>query len=247
MRVAALYDIHGNIDALDAVLAEVEAERVDRMVIGGDVAWGPFPAEVLARLRRHDAHWLRGNTDRDIAAVLDEGGSPGNWVKEMDRWCSGRLTEEERTFLSDLPGTLAVAVDGLGEALFCHGTPRSEDEIITAITPDEEVAAALDGVKQDIVVCGHTHSQFDRTIGSRRLVNAGSVGLPYEDEPGARWAIIGPEVTFKRTEYDVAAAVARVNGSECPAAEWFAGSLSAPTPRDEAIETFEKRRKASPN
>lgn len=241
-RVAALYDIHGNAAALDAVLEEINLEGIEQIVIGGDVVWGPFPSEVLRRLRAIDALWVRGNTDRDVAAGADRGVTPADWIEEMDTWCAEQLTPQERGFLRDLPRNVAVSVDGFGDVLFCHATPRSEDEIITAITPDEDVTAVLEGVQEELIVCGHTHSQFDRTVGTKRVVNAGSVGLPYEDSAGAYWTILGPDVTSRRTHYDTAAAAARVRDAGCPAAEWFAEVLDAPMPRDQATRDFEARR-----
>ncbi len=244
-RVAAIYDIHGNIDALEAVLAEVEAEGVDLVVVGGDVAWGPFPAEVVARIRALDrpARLIRGNADREVATRAGEADGLDAWVAEVNLWCADQLTPDELRFLETLPETTSIAVDEIGEMLFCHATPRSDEEIITAITPEEDVAAVLEGVRQSVVVCGHTHSQFDRRARTHRLVNAGSVGLPYEDAPGAYWAIIGPDVILKRTEYDITSAATRIRESGCPDADGFAEAVTSPLPRNDAITTFESRRR----
>ena len=191
MRIAALYDIHGNVPALDAVLAEVDA---DVILVGGDFVAGPWPAETYERLRslEGDVRFIRGNADRE---VVDE--EPGRAPPELMEFVRERLPEEAFGFLRTLPLTVSV-----GRALFCHATPRNDEEIFTRISPDERWREALAGVDADVVVCGHTHIQFDRRIGDIRLVNAGSVGMPYEREPGAYWALLdGTDVEQRRTEY----------------------------------------------
>lgn len=191
MRVAALYDIHGNLPALDAVLAEVDA---DVILVGGDFVAGAWPAETYERLSSldGDVRFIRGNADREV--VEEE---PGRAPPELMEFVHERLPEEAFAFLRSLPLT-----ETIGRMLFCHATPRSDDEIFTRISPDERWRDALAGVDAEVVVCGHTHIQFDRHIGDIRLVNAGSVGMPYEREPGAYWALLdGPEVELRRTEY----------------------------------------------
>ena len=198
MTVAALYDVHGNLPALDAVLPEIDA---DQIVVGGDFVAGPWPAETLDRLRAlgSRALFIRGNADREIVEPSAEGRSGGPPPALME-FVRERLSSEQLEFLMGLPLTETVAVDGLGDVLFCHATPRSDEELLTRISPDERWLAALEGVTAEIVVCGHTHVQFDRRIGDRRVVNAGSVGMPYEAEPGAYWLQLGPEVALRRTE-----------------------------------------------
>ena len=196
MRVAALYDVHGNLTALDAILAEVEAEVI---VVGGDVAAGPWPAETLARLREldGDVRFIRGNADRELVE-REQGLAPLHLLEFVRQ----RLSADDLAFLGSLPLTETIDVDGLGSVLFCHATPRNDEEILTRISPDESWGAALDGVDADVVVCGHTHMQFERTIGGIRLVNAGSIGMPYEREPGAYWALFGTDVELCRTPYE---------------------------------------------
>ena len=191
MRIAALYDIHGNVPALDAVLADADAEVI---LVGGDFVAGPWPAETYERLRslEGDVRFIRGNADRE---VVDE--EPGRAPPELMEFVRERLPEEAFGFLRTLPLTVSV-----GRALFCHATPRNDEEIFTRISPDERWEEALAGVDAEVVVCGHTHIQFDRRIGDIRLVNAGSVGMPYEREPGAYWALLdGTDVELRRTEY----------------------------------------------
>ena len=190
MRVAALYDVHGNLPALDAVLAEVDA---DVIVVGGDFAVGPWPAETVERLRNleGDVRFIRGNAEREL---VEE--AAGRAPPELLEFVRARLSEDQLEFLAGLPLTTTV-----GDALFCHATPRSDEEILTRISSDQRWQEALAGVDAELVVCGHTHVQFDRRIGDVRLVNAGSVGMPYEDAPGAYWALLGADVELQRTEY----------------------------------------------
>ena len=190
MRVAALYDVHGNLPALDAVLAEVDA---DVIVVGGDFAVGPWPAETVERLRNldRDVRFIRGNAERELVEEAD-----GRAPPELLEFVRARLSEDQLEFLAALPLTTTV-----GDALFCHATPRSDEEILTRISSDQRWQEALAGVDAELVVCGHTHVQFDRRIGDVRLVNAGSVGMPYEDAPGAYWALLGADVELQRTEY----------------------------------------------
>jgi putative phosphoesterase len=200
VRVAALYDVHGNLPALDAVLAEVAREDVDAIVVGGDSVAGPFPSPTLARLRAlgDRVRWIRGNADRELVP-----GEQGNGPPELIEWVRSKLSEEELDFLYRLPEQLALDVDDVGRVLFVHATPRNDTEIFTALTPDERVAPILEGVDADLVVCGHTHVQFDRVVAGTRIVNAGSVGMAYEDEPGAYWLLLGPDVEHRRTAYEL--------------------------------------------
>ena len=223
MRVAALYDIHGNLPALDAVLADLDA---DVIVVGGDFVAGPWPAETLERLRGldGDVRFIRGNADREV--VEEE---PGLAPPELMEFVRERLSDEQVAFLADLPLTESIEVDGLGSVLFCHATPRSDEEILTRISAEERWADALSGVDADVVVCGHTHVHFDRRVDGIRLVNSGSVGMPYEDEPGAYWTLLGPEVEFRRTQFEQGDIAAAGWPDEWPAA----------TP-EEATEFFEK-------
>jgi putative phosphoesterase len=228
MRVAALYDVHGNLPALEAVLAEVEREGVDAIVCGGDTCAGPMPREALERLQERGARFVRGNADREL----------GDWPAE-------RLTEEQRGFLSRLPLSVSLDVDGLGAVLFCHATPRSDEEIITRLTPEDEVAAALEGVREHTVVCGHVHVQYDRRIGEKRVVNAGSVGLPYEGRAAAFWTLLGPDVEHRATAYDVVAAVERMRATGYPGLDdYVSDSLVESADPEEVSRYFENLRGA---
>ncbi|HWG56478.1 MAG TPA: metallophosphoesterase family protein [Gaiellaceae bacterium] len=225
MRVAALCDVHGNLPALEAVLAEVAALDVDTIVCGGDAVAGPFPLECLERLRAAGAVFVRGNADRPTPRAPD-----GTW-----EFVLGRIGEANAAFLAEQP--IAVSVDGV---LYCHGSPRDDDEILTKVSPDERFRDALAGVRERVVVGGHTHVQFDRVVDGVRFVNAGSVGIPYEGRRGAFWALLdGGEVEFRRTPYAVDAAAALVRTSEYPAAEQIAGWLLEPEDPDEVSAYFE--------
>jgi putative phosphoesterase len=187
--VATLYDIHGNLEALEAVLAEVPQDAT--IVVGGDVcAGGSHPSETLERLRGLGDRvlWLRGNADRELKP-----GEPGLAPPGVLDPTREALTGEQIEFLYANPPTVRI-----GRTLYCHATPRNDLDIFTARTPEEQIAFIFEDVDADVVVCGHTHVQFDRTIAGRRVVNSGSVGSPYEDEPGAYWTL---DLEPRRTEY----------------------------------------------
>jgi predicted phosphodiesterase len=196
MRVAALYDVHANLPALEAVLEEVPDDAL--ILLGGDHVYGPFPAQTLERLHGlgERAVWLRGNCDRELT-------EPGTGPASLDvlDFVRERLTAEQVGFLHGLPASLRLPVDGLGEVLFCHATPRSDVDFFSDETPEDRLLPQLAGAGAATVVCGHSHLQFERRIGGVRVVNAGSVGMAYEDEPGAYWALLGPDVELRRTSF----------------------------------------------
>ena len=243
-RIAAIYDIHGNLPALEAVLAEIRREGVEEVVVGGDVLPGPLPVETLDLLLALDLSvaFLRGNGDRAVLeerAGIDSGALPAQ-AREIVRWTARQISDEQAERLAAWPATLRRAVDGLGEVLFCHATPRSDTEIFTRETPEERLLPVLAGAGADVVVCGHTHMPFDRTVGGTRVVNAGSAGMPY-GEPGARWLLLGPGIEPRRTPYDYAAAAARIRAAGYPQAESFAAtSILRPPSEAEMVERFEK-------
>jgi predicted phosphodiesterase len=225
MRVAALYDIHGNLAALDAVLDDVRRAGVDRIVVGGDVVPGPMAFEALERLRAVDlpVDCITGNGDREVLAHragLENSTLPAQ-VREALRWSAGQLDDELARWMAGWPATLRLSLPELGDVLFCHATPRSDTEIVTRLTRDTHVAAILEGADASLVVCGHTHMQFDRRIGRTRLVNAGSVGMPF-GVPGAFWLLLGPQVELRHTSYDLAAAAERIRATDYPDASDFA-------------------------
>ena len=234
MRVAAVSDIHGNLPALEAVLADVEREGVDQIIVGGDSVSGPWPAEVLERLEAVEARIVRGNADR-LVLERDE--------THLGAWSADRLGHERLAAVARWPLTLELEVVGLGRVLLCHSTPGSDDPIYTRITPDGDVIEVLGPVSADVVVCGHTHIQYDRRLSSGlRLVNPGSVGLPYEGRRGAFWALLGPDVEFRHTPYDVDATAAAIRALGSPMEEELIELLVEPVDSDTATAEFEQLR-----
>ena len=247
MKVAALYDIHGNLPALDAVLKELENVRPDLIVVGGDIVSGPMPKRVLERLSQLSTPMraLRGNADREVVMAFDDlplALKVPEEVREDTRWVAQQVERSQRDFLAHLPEQITLHIEGLGDTLFCHATPRSDEEIFTPITPQERLNVIFTGIQQQIIVCGHTHMQFERRVGRRRILNAGSVGMPYADSPGAYWLLLGPEGSeFRKTLYEVKTAAQQVRASGYPHAQDFAEEnvLTVPTAA-EATEVFEQ-------
>ncbi len=251
MRVAVLADIHGNLPALEAVLAELDRLAVDRVVLNGDIAGGPLPGETLARLTElgERAVWVHGNGERGLVAGFDRalGSGSGAEAAHEDDLAVGRLlTRAERDLLADLPMTVTLEVDGLGAVLFCHATPRRDDEMLLVDSPPSRYAAALGGVTADLVVLGHTHMPFDRLFDRRRVVNPGSVGMPY-GHAGAAWALLGPGVELRRTAYDAADAAGRLGRSRWPGAQGWADEFVLRQYSDlEALEAFTQQAGEAP-
>jgi putative phosphoesterase len=190
MPVATLYDVHGNLRALEAVLAEIPDGAT--IVVGGDVvAGGEQPSETLERLRALDDRvvWIRGNADRELRR--EEGSTvPEEFIGPT----IAALTEEQIEFLHSLPESVQI-----DDVLYVHASPRNDVDIFTELTPEERIAFLFADIDADVVVCGHTHMQFDRVVAGKRVVNSGSVGMPYEQEPGAYWTL---DLEHRRTPYD---------------------------------------------
>lgn len=227
MNVLALYDIHGNVDALDAVLADPRAARPDAVVVGGDAVPGPFARATLERLDAIGVplHWVRGNGEREVAAAV---GTDPQQLDEMAArtaaLSAAELGEDRAQRLGELG--LTVQLDGV---LFCHASPRRDDEMLSRLSSPERWAAALDGVSAGLVVAGHTHQQDDRRVGAVRFVNAGSVGLPYEGDGAARWLWIADgEPELRHTPYDAATAGARILAAGWPDERSVRGALVDP-------------------
>src|SRR5438034_2129625 len=231
MRVAALADIHGNLPALEAVLRDVEREKPDFIVFCGDVSSGPMPAETIDLLRTiKGARFVRGNADRGLIEVFD-GHPPPQMPGPYADWASAQLDRSQRDFLAGFEPSVQIE-----RILFCHAVPANDTDVFTVETPDDRVRELMHGVDADFVVCGHTHMQFDRKVGHLRIVNPGSVGMPY-GEPGAYWAMLGPGVELRRTGYDREAAARRMRVKGSEDAEQFAREnvLQVPTV-DQAME-----------
>jgi putative phosphoesterase len=244
--IAAIYDIHGNLPALRAVLSDAARQGVSGYVIGGDVAAGPLPAETIGELTAltHRAEFVRGNADREVVDAYDRGQVNVSDVEDPAAraavYAAGRISLHQRDFLDSFLPSLRIEVPGLGDVLFCHGSPRSDSEILTSITPERRLSEVLALVEEATVVCGHTHQQFDRTVGGVRVINAGSVGIPYEGRPGAYWALLGPGVELRRTEYDLRSALDELEASGFPDLhEMVRDSLLDPADPGEVARLFE--------
>ena len=238
-RVAALYDIHGNLPALEAALAAADAAGAAEIVVGGDAVLGPMPRESLERLVALGprARFIRGNCDRLVVRAFD--GDPlarlPQAVRDPILWTARQLDRGHRDVLAGWPETLAIDVGGLGEVLFCHATPRSDEELFTRLSPVERVRPMLAGVTQSTVVCGHTHMQFDRAVGGARVVNAGSVGMPFAP-PAAYWLLLGPGARLMKTDYDLARTDKLVRATSYPQPNEFLH----PYTEEQALALFEK-------
>ncbi len=252
MSTAALYDIHGNLPALEAVLDELAVLDVEQVVVGGDVLPGPMPRETLDRLLHIDrpVHFIHGNGELAVLALLAAsseeavtywGTTSGRPMPEqyrpVYRWTAQQVRGEYASLVSRWPATLRLDVGGLGPVLFCHGTPRSETEVVTALTPEDRLRPLFEPLPASVVVCGHTHMQFDRQVGRTRLVNAGSVGEPYGD-PAACWLLLGPGVELRRTPYDLQRAAERIRLTDYPAAEESAQAVLQPPSVEDMLALF---------
>jgi predicted phosphodiesterase len=232
LRVAVVSDVHGNAVALAAVLAELEREQPDLIVFGGDLTWGPLPVETFALASGLNARFVRGNAER---AVLENKSST-----EREQWMQANHTPEMREFLAGFEQHVAVAVDGLGPVRVCHGSPRTDEECVTPETPEARVREFSEGIDERVIVTAHVHIQFDREVAGIRSVNAGSVGLPYEGRPGAYWALLGPEVDLRRTEYDLDEAVVRYRATDIPGVEEIVELMVSPPEPREVIDHAEQ-------
>jgi predicted phosphodiesterase len=242
MRVAAIYDNHGNLPALEAVLDEIQQAGVDSIVVGGDVLPGPMPRETIACLLHLSIPMRCIYGNGEIATLEQMAGKEPVAVPEPHRpviqWTAEQLDDKHDRLLSAWPKTLRLQLQSLGEVLFCHATPRSENEIFTRRTPEERLLPIFEGLGAAVVVCGHTHMQFDRMIGTTRVLNAGSVGMPF-GEPGAYWLLLGPSVEFRQTLYDFTKAAERIRATSYPQAEAFAAqNILQPPSRDKMLAAF---------
>jgi putative phosphoesterase len=239
MRIAVLSDVHGVLPALEAVLAEPDVLAADLVVLTGDVVAGPQPARVLDRLAGlgERAAWLSGNADREVVELRR--GLRADIPDPIAQWSAAELRPEQVDFLADLPATVRV-----GDALFCHGTPRADDEVVLVDSPPARWAEVFAGLDEAVrtVVCGNTHMPFLRLAHGRLVVNPGSVGMPY-GRPGAHWALLdGDSAQLRRTRYDTEAAIAALV-SECDypdIAEWAGYYLRATATDAEALAAFSR-------
>lgn len=234
-RVAIVSDVHGNAVALEAVLTEVALDPPDLVLFGGDLTWGPLPLETLELVAALPitALFVRGNAER---ALLEPSESP----TERERWLRDVHPEPAFAFLASFVEQASVEIVGLGPVRFCHGSPRSDEELVTPETPEQRIRALTAGVSERVLVTAHTHLQFDRRVAGIRSINPGSVGMPYEPERGAYWAQLGPDVELRRTEYSVELAAERYRASGYPLVDQMVEVLVDPPTRAEVIEHAER-------
>jgi putative phosphoesterase len=209
-RVAVLSDIHGVLPALEAVLAEPDVRAADRIVLTGDIAAGPQPVETLDLLVSlgNRVVWVRGNADRELVTVA----RGGTTEQAISLWAGHQLRSDQVDLLAALPHPVTLEVAGFGPVLFCHGTPRDDDEVVLVDSSIERWLEVLSGVDEAVrtVVCGHTHMPFQRLVDRRLVVNPGSVGMPY-GRPGPHWALLDAgEARLRRSAVDLAALADRV-------------------------------------
>ncbi|SEE60786.1 metallophosphoesterase family protein [Jiangella alba] len=200
--VAVLSDVHGALPALEAVLAEPDVRSAERIVLTGDIAAGPLPVETLDRVVAEGERvvWVRGNADRELVAVARGGTSR----IDVSDWAGKQLRADQVELLANLPHPVTLDVGGFGPVLFCHGTPRDDDEVVLVDSSLARWAEVLSTVPGDVrtVVCGHTHMPFQRLVDRRLVVNPGSVGMPY-GRPGPHWALLHDGVvSLRRTAID---------------------------------------------
>lgn len=242
--VAALSDIHGVLPALDAVLLEPEVANAEQIVITGDIAAGPQPVAVLDRLAALGERmvWIRGNADRELVEYRQSGRS--SILDPIAPWAAEQLRDDQIELLAALPTSVTCPVAGLGNVYFCHATPRDDEEVVLVDSRLGRWAEVFGELPErvDTVVCGHTHMPFTRLVGGRLVVNPGSVGMPY-GQFGAHWALLGPDVSLRRTPFDADAACAQVTAeSGYPhAADWADQYVRARNTDTDALELFGPR------
>jgi predicted phosphodiesterase len=219
VKVAALYDVHGMTWALEAVLDDVG--DVDVVLLGGDLLNGPDVGRTVELAREAGDVFVRGNCER-----------------EPSEWDRSRVSADDLRWLASLP--LAESIDGV---TYCHATPGDDMPITTAITPDALIEERFGGFAESTFVIGHTHHQFDRQVGRLRVVNAGSVGMPYESDVAAFWLLVEDgEPHFRRTPIDVEGVAAAVRASGWPQAEEFVTeNVLVPVSREEVVTFFESQ------
>ncbi|WP_228648914.1 metallophosphoesterase family protein [Microtetraspora sp. AC03309] len=243
-QVAVLSDIHGVLPALEAVLAEPDVSTADRIVLTGDITAGPQPTQVLDLLTSLGDRviWISGNADRELLEYRR--GQRDTIPDPIAPWAAEQLREDHLDHLSSLPRSLSLSVRGLGKVLFCHATPRDDEEVVLVDSRLDRWKEVFSGLDTDIrtVVCGHTHMPFVRLAHGRLVLNPGSVGMPY-GRTGAHWGLLGPGVELRTTNFDIEAAATRVSqdSSYPEITEWADYFLHARATDADALEAFAPR------
>ncbi|WP_433184460.1 metallophosphoesterase family protein [Actinoallomurus sp. CA-150999] len=240
-RVAVLSDVHGVLPAVEAVLAEPDVAAADLIVLTGDIACGPQPAQVVDLFvgLGDRVAWIRGNADREL--VEYRRGLRMSIPDPIGPSAAESLRDDQVDLLAGLPTSLTLPVEGLGDVLFCHATPRDDAEVVLVDSGVERWAEVFADVDPAVttVVCGHTHMPFTRLAAGRLVVNPGSAGMPY-GRAGAHWALLGPGVELRRTLLDVEAAAARIAADSTfeQAAAWADYCLNARCTEEDAFAIF---------
>ena len=234
MRLAIFSDVHSNLPALEAVLADIAAAGVDdRYCLGDQVGYAPWPNETLELLQREDIPIVMGNYDDGTGYDRDECGcaykDPTEEAlgDESFAWTKAHTSEANKAYLRSLHPQIRFEQDG-HRFLLVHGSPRRINEYLFEDKPDSTFARIAAGADADVIVCGHTHRPYTKRIGETLFINVGSAGKPKDGDPQACWALIdtsaeGVNVAFRRVEYDVERVAQAILASELPDA--FAGQL----------------------
>jgi predicted phosphodiesterase len=242
MRLAVISDIHANLIALDAALADVAAERVDRMICLGDIAAnGPQPHEVIERLRAVGCPAVRGNTDDWFLQpqTFDPNSEKERRLMDMVRWGEQQLAPADLHFLHALDLRVEVTLEGGASLLGFHASPRSNSDFMVVTTPDDEIAKFLAGARATVMAGGHTHVQMLRRLRGTTLINPGSVGMPLEPgvtpgqnrrPPWAEYAIVDSRgdhlrIEFRRVPLERDKVIEAVRASGMPHADWWLQDL----------------------
>ena len=244
MKIAAIYDIHGNLPALKAALKEIDKNGVDNIICGGDVVLGPMPCETLDYLLGFNipVTFISGNCETQMLDIMQGKESLLLPVAVYDtmKWTARQLTKKHIEVISSWTSMYVTGKNKLGKIMFCHATPRNNTEIFTKLTQEGTLIPVFENCGADIVICGHTHMQFDRSIGKTRVVNAGSVGMPY-GERGAYWILIDDDVKLMCTSYDFEGASSIIKATQYPNADEFSENfVLRPYTEEYALEVFGK-------
>lgn len=217
MRVACLSDIHANAPALEACLDHARDRGAERFLVAGDlVGKGPFPGDVLDRLAQLDAVTVRGNVDRRVLTVdpdLEAG---------MPRWTAAQLSDDQRAYLEALPAEATLELAGHG-VLLVHGSPLGDTDFVFPSITEQALAKKLGDETPRILVCGHSHLPFHEELDGVNVVNAGTVGLPYDGDPRPSYVMLdvepgSVEAAVHRFRYDIEAVVERIEAEGTPGA-----------------------------
>jgi putative phosphoesterase len=227
-RITIFGDIHGNLPALDSVLADIDSHDHTSLYCLGDlVGYGTFPNEVIEIIRKRNIPTLMGNYDQGVGNNSDDCGCAYT-SKEAEAlgkrsiaWTNQHTTTDNKLFLQQLTTQIPLQLDGLRVRLV-HGSPRKINEYLYADRPDATLERLLDMAEADVLICGHTHIPYHKNLPSgRHIVNAGSVGKPKDGNPLACYLVLEVSnsdvgVTFRRVRYDVERAAKAIEASEMP-------------------------------